>query len=89
MSALRARHAGITPGTVARKPVTGESAKEAVKTNRAGSAGMFGEPVVTYLRAFSILHAELRVRLAPGIPCSLCFRRDVVCKDSEAVVSRE
>ena len=34
---------------------------------------MSGEPVVTCLRAFFILHARLRVRRAPGIPCALCF----------------
>jgi hypothetical protein len=39
---------------------TRESTKETVKTNRAGSAGMFGGPVVTCLRAFLFLHARLR-----------------------------
>jgi hypothetical protein len=70
--AKRATMLRIALATVARKPVTGESTKEAVKTNRAGNAGMFGEPVVTYLRAF-YLHAELRVRSRTGIPCALCF----------------
>ena len=52
---------GIARTTVTRSPIAGESTKQAVKTNRAGNAGMFGEPVVTDLRASIFLHAELRV----------------------------
>ena len=32
---------------------------------------MLGVPVVTCLRAFFSLHARLRVRETPGIPCAL------------------
>jgi mRNA-degrading endonuclease toxin of MazEF toxin-antitoxin module len=39
-------------GMVTIKPDHRESKKETVKTIRAGNAGMFGEPVVTCLRAF-------------------------------------
>ena len=31
--------------------------------------------VVTSLVCFFILHARLRARHAPGIPCALCVRR--------------
>jgi hypothetical protein len=59
----------IALATVTKSPIAGESTKEAVKTNRAGNAGMFGEPVVTYLRAFLILHARLRVwPVRPAFP---------------------
>ena len=55
----------IALATVTIKPVTGEIAKETVKTIRAGNAGSFGEPVVTCSCAFYFLHARLRVRRAP------------------------
>jgi hypothetical protein len=29
------------------------------------------------------LHARLRVRRAPGIPCALCFLRDVASQNSD------
>ena len=34
------------------------------------------EPVVTLLVCFFISHARLRVRLAPGVSCALCFQRE-------------
>src|ERR1700748_1867712 len=44
----------------------------------AGSAGCFGQPVVTTCSyaAYPFLRARLRVRPAPGIPCALFFKRD-------------
>jgi hypothetical protein len=37
--------------------------------------GVAGEPVVTMLVCFFILHARLRVHCAPGIPCALWFQK--------------
>jgi len=39
-----------------------------------GMPECFGEPVVTTLACFFHLHARLRVRQAPGIPCALFIR---------------
>ena len=59
-------------GKKARSPADPrESTKETVKTNRAGNAGISGEPVVDLSAFFHSLHAELRVPPAPGIPCAL------------------
>jgi hypothetical protein len=55
---------------VAKKPVTGESAKETVKTIVQGMPDETGEPVVT-TRVLSTLHTRLRVHRTPGIPCAL------------------
>src|SRR5438045_5233266 len=52
-------------------PVTGESAKETVKTIARGMPGVSGVTVVTMLVCFFILHARLRAHRAPGIPCAL------------------
>src|SRR3569832_2554352 len=57
-----------------KSPVSGASTKETVKTVRAGNAGMFGVPVVDLTACFHSLHAELRVRKTPGIPCALSSR---------------
>src|SRR5438045_7925813 len=54
-------------------PVTGESAKETVKTIARGMPGVSGVTVVTMLVCFFILHARLRAHRAPGIPCALLF----------------
>jgi hypothetical protein len=54
---------------------TGESTKETVKPLRGECRDAPAEPVVTMLVCFLILHARLRVRLAPGIPCSLSSLR--------------
>jgi hypothetical protein len=56
-------------------PVTGESAKETVKTIARGMPGGSGVTVVTTLVCFFISHARLRARHAPGIPCALCLQR--------------
>ena len=56
--------------TVAIKPVTGESAKETVKTIARGMPGVSGVTVVTNARVF-YHHARLRAHQAPGIPCAL------------------
>jgi hypothetical protein len=50
-------------------PVSGESAKETVKTIRAGNAGRLRRPAVTTLVCFLVSHARLRVRAArPAFP---------------------
>jgi hypothetical protein len=59
---------------VTKRPITGESTKETVKTIRAGSAGMSGEPVVTNLRVFYFYTQGCGCAQASGIPCALCFR---------------
>src|SRR5438477_6312297 len=56
-------------------PVTGESTEETVKPLRRECRVESGEPVVTMLVCFFILHARLRVHRAPGIPCALCLSR--------------
>src|SRR6266481_510717 len=43
-----------------------------------GRLGFSGEPVVTTLVCFFILHARLWVRRAPGFPCALCFRGQTI-----------
>jgi len=54
-------------------PVTGESAKETVKTIARGKPVESGVTVVTTSCAHLFLHARLRVQRAPGFPCALCF----------------
>jgi hypothetical protein len=51
--------------------ITGESTKQPVKTIARGMSGETDVTVVTMLVCFFILHARLRVRRAPGIPCAL------------------
>src|SRR5580698_5394436 len=48
----------------------------AVKTIAQEMPGDSGEPVVTTLVCFFILHARLRVHRAPGISCALCYQRE-------------
>jgi hypothetical protein len=79
----------ITLVTVTERPITGESTKETVKTIRAGNAGMFGEPVVTNLRVFYSYTQGCGCAQASGIPCALCFSREVICNSSGAFASRE
>ena len=57
-----------------KKPITRESTKEAVKTIRAGKAGMFRHACGDLLVSFFISDARLRVRKASGFSCALCFR---------------
>src|SRR6266436_801119 len=45
------------------------------KTIARGMPGRSGVTVVTMLVCFFHLHARPRARLAPGIPCALCFLR--------------
>jgi hypothetical protein len=62
-------------------PVTGESAKETVKTIARGMPGVFRCDRGDLLACFLLLHARLRAHRAPGIPCALCCRgRDVMGK---------
>src|SRR3954463_8209207 len=85
-------------------PVTGKSTKETVKTIARGMPGEAGVTVVTMLVCFFILHARLRARRAPGIPCALMLfwgerfmhrsgasRREMaeVCAISTAVIASE
>jgi hypothetical protein len=66
-------------------PVTGESAKETVKTIRVRERRVIpAEPVVTTLVCFFISHARLRVQLAPGVPHALCFRGEGFMLNSDA-----
>src|SRR6202035_3173975 len=55
-----------------------KSTKETVKTIRAGNAGMFGEPVVTNSCAFLRCTRGCGCAQASGIPCALCFSREVI-----------
>jgi hypothetical protein len=70
-------------------PVTGESAKETVKTIAQGRPGETGEPVVTTLVCFFNSHARLRVQRAPGFPCALCFLGAEIAAQLGRVASRE
>src|SRR6266478_3290631 len=45
------------------------------KTMARGMPGLSGATVVTMLVCFFHFHASPRTRLAPGIPCALCFLR--------------
>jgi len=59
----------IASATVAIKPITAESTKQAVKTIRAGNAGSFRRTCGDYARMLSLLHTRLRVRLTcPAFP---------------------
>ena len=82
------RRAQLRRVTVTTSPVTGESAKETVKTIARGMPGDSGVPVVTNPRAF-YSHTRLRVHRAPGIPCALCFARGHVPAQLGRVASRE
>ena len=55
-----------------RSPLTGESAKEAVKTIAQGRPVAPPGPVVAYARTF-LLRARLRVQCAPGFPAPSHF----------------
>jgi hypothetical protein len=61
--------------TVAKKPGTPGRSRSSRKTIARGMPDRSALPVVTKcLCAFyPFLHTRLRVRLAPGIPCALCF----------------
>src|SRR3954449_4483077 len=54
-----------------KSPVTGESAKETVKTIARETPGNPGEPVVTNSSCFLFSHARLRVHRAPGVSSAL------------------
>jgi hypothetical protein len=56
--------------TVTKSPITGESAKETVKTIACGNAGWTGVSVVTN-SCVTFLHTRLRVQRASGIPHAL------------------
>jgi hypothetical protein len=70
----------IRATTVTKSPITGESTKETVKTIAQGVPECFGEPVVTTLVCFHLLHTRLRVRRALGIPCALCLAEATFAK---------
>src|SRR5215208_6943857 len=69
-----------SPGRARRKPL---------KPLRAGMPGESGEPTVTMLVCFFILHARLRVLWAPGIPHALLSFGRTIMQDSGAFASRE
>src|SRR5882724_8091206 len=54
---------------------TGESTKYTVKPSRGEGRDVLAEPVVITLVCSFVLHARLRVQLAPGLPCALCKQR--------------
>ncbi len=54
-------------------PVTGESAKETVKTIVQETPGKPGEPVVTTLVCFLSFAREAAGATAPGVSCALCL----------------
>jgi len=58
----------ISPATVTKSPVTGESAEETVKTIARGMPGEAGEPVDDLV----FFDTKPWVHRAPGIPCALC-----------------
>ena len=71
----QARHSG----EIAYKPLS----------HRAGNAGLFRRTCGDLLACFLHLHARLRVRRTPGIPCALFFLRGtllgktrVVCREN-------
>src|ERR1700727_2281365 len=51
--------------------IAGDARHRPLKPFACGNAGCSGATVVTCLRAFYLLHARLRARLAPGIPHAL------------------
>jgi hypothetical protein len=62
--------------TVARKPVTGESSKEAVKTIARGMPGDFRCDLTNACALYHYLCTRgYRAHWAPGIPCALCLER--------------
>jgi hypothetical protein len=61
----------IPPMTVTTKPDHRGDHVISRNTIARGMPDCSGEPVVTMLVCFFILHARLRVRRAPGIPCAL------------------
>jgi hypothetical protein len=65
----------ICAATVANKPTHRGERGISRKAIAQGVPDCFGEPVVTTCSCafYPFLHARLRVRPAPGIPCALCF----------------
>src|SRR5215475_11559567 len=62
MTRRRRRLTSPDSGEIAYKPLN----------HRAGNAGMFRRTCGDLLACFLHLHARLRVRRTPGIPCALC-----------------
>jgi hypothetical protein len=54
-------------------PITRETTKETVTPSCRECRSEPGEPVVTTLVCFFVLHTRPRVHRAPGIPCALCL----------------
>src|ERR1700744_3061821 len=59
--------------TVATKPITGESTKQAVTPSRR-ECRMMRRTCGDYACVLFYLHTRLRVQRAPGIPCALLIR---------------
>jgi len=75
----------IAPMTVTKRSWTpGRARRKPLKPLRGECRDAPAEPVVTTLVWFSHFHARLRVRLAPGIPCSLLFFGGTLANDPGA-----
>jgi hypothetical protein len=72
-----------------KSPVSGASAKEAVKTIAQGRPDRSGEPVVDYLRAFHFCTRSCGCIWASGFPCALHFGVAHLCARLGRFVSRE
>src|SRR5579872_2552375 len=89
LASSRPRCFRIAPATVATKPVTGESAKETVKTIARGRPGVSGVTVVDLLGVLFIFAPEATGAVrAPGFPCAL-FSRDEDFDHSSGALCRE
>jgi hypothetical protein len=75
-------------GMVARKPITRESAKEAVKTNRAGKAGMFSATCGDLSACFFICTRSCGCVKHPAFPAPSVFGGTRFGK-ARAIMSRE
>ena len=75
--------------TVANKPGHRGEHEGNRKTIARGMPGDAGVTVVTMLVCFFILHARLRARRAPGIPCALSSRAGLLLANSGEIAPRE
>ena len=89
------RDAGVNPrvkspgGRWQKSPLHRGEHGAAARTIVQGMPDRFGSPVVTMLVCFFHLHARLRVRRAPGIPCALCYPRVTLAKPGRKIAPRE
>ena len=71
-----------------KRPLTGESTKEAVKPLRGESRDVSAVPVKPVCVLSTIAHGGLRAQSAPGFPCALCSRREQRDDTTRAKTSR-